>query len=328
MELRVSEHGLLFALAATKVGARISGFPFGRITPVFPEPQPRGTHAAHAHMNKIIEKRTLAKNIVEMVVEAPRVAAKAQPGHFIIAMADEQGERIPLTVADFDRQGGTITLVLMVVGSSSMKIAKLEAGQDLYAFLGPLGHASDLDVKGSVIMIAGGVGTAPVYPIARAFYEKGTHVITIQGSRTKDLLFWMDRMKTVSHEHIICTDDGTFGRKALVTEPLKEILQRDGSKIGRVYSIGPTIMMKVCTDVTRQFNAPTTVSLNTIMVDGTGMCGGCRVKVGEQTLFTCVDGPEFDGLKVDWPLLMSRQKVYHEQEKCSMGRYVKEAGIR
>jgi ferredoxin--NADP+ reductase len=297
-------------------------------TGFFHNPQPRGTQAAGPHMNKIIEKKTLAKNIVELVVEAPRVAAKAQPGHFIIAMADENGERIPLTIADFDRPRGTITLVLMIVGRSSMKIAKLEAGQDLYAFLGPLGHASELDIKGSVVMIAGGVGTAPVYPIARAFHERGNRVITIQGSRTKDLLFWMDQMKSVSHEHIICTDDGTFGRKALVTEPLREILQRDGANIGRVYSIGPTIMMKVCADVTREFNTPTTVSLNTIMVDGTGMCGGCRVKVGDETLFTCVDGPEFDGLKVDWPLLMSRQKVYHEQEKCSLDRYVKEAGVR
>lgn len=274
-------------------------------------------------MNKILEKKTLAKNIYEFVIEAPRVAAKAQPGHFIIVMADEVGERVPLTVADFDRQRGTITLVLMTVGSSSLKLSRLESGQELYAFLGPLGHASDLDVNGTVVMVAGGVGTAPVFPIARAFRERGNKVISIQGARTKDLLFWEERLKSVSSEYVLMTDDGTAGRKGLVTEPLKEILARE--QIARVYVIGPTIMMKVCSDVTRPFHVPTIVSLNTIMVDGTGMCGGCRVQIGDKTLFTCVDGPEFDGHLVDWNLLMSRQKVYIAEEKCSLDKYAEAA---
>jgi ferredoxin--NADP+ reductase len=274
-------------------------------------------------VNKILEKKTLAKNIYEFVIEAPRVAAKAQPGHFIIVMADEVGERVPLTVADFDRQRGTITLVLMTVGSSSLKLSRLESGQELYAFLGPLGHASDLDVNGTVVMVAGGVGTAPVFPIARAFRERGNKVISIQGARTKDLLFWEERLKSVSSEYVLMTDDGTAGRKGLVTEPLKEILARE--QIARVYVIGPTIMMKVCSDVTRPFHVPTIVSLNTIMVDGTGMCGGCRVQIGDKTLFTCVDGPEFDGHLVDWNLLMSRQKVYIAEEKCSLDKYAEAA---
>jgi ferredoxin--NADP+ reductase len=172
-------------------------------------------------------------------------------------------------------------------------------------------------------MVAGGVGTAPVYPIARAFRERGNKVISIQGARAKDLLFWEEKLKSVSSEYVLMTDDGTAGRKGLVTEPLKEILARE--QVARVYVIGPTIMMKVCSDVTRPFNVPTIVSLNTIMVDGTGMCGGCRVLVGDKTLFTCVDGPEFDGHLVDWNLLMSRQKVYIAEEKCSLDKYVEAA---
>ena len=278
-------------------------------------------------MNKILEKKLLATNIHEMVIEAPRVARKAEPGHFTLAMADEVGERVPLTIADFDRDLGTITLVLMVVGTSTNKLAKMEAGQELYAFLGPLGHASDLNVDGTVVLVAGGVGTAPVYPIARAFRQRGNKVICIQGARTKELLFWQDKLASVSDRHILMTDDGTFARKGLVTEPLKELLEAD-RQIQCVYAIGPTIMMKVCADVTRRFGVRTVVSLNTIMVDGTGMCGGCRVKIGDTTLFTCVDGPEFDGHQVDWPLLFSRQKVYHSEEKCSLNRYLEAAHIR
>ncbi|HEY3321766.1 MAG TPA: sulfide/dihydroorotate dehydrogenase-like FAD/NAD-binding protein [Planctomycetota bacterium] len=274
-------------------------------------------------MTKILQKRTLAKDIFEMIVDAPQVAAKAQPGHFIIAMADAAGERVPLTIADFDRQKGTITLVFMVVGSSSLKLSRLKEGDNLYAFTGPLGHPSDIENYGKVIMVAGGVGAAPVYPIARAFREKGQKVITIHGARTKDLIFWEDKMRSVSDEYILTTDDGSAGRKGLVTDPLKELLAADtGKQIGCVYAIGPTIMMKFCALATKPFGAKTIVSLNTIMVDGTGMCGGCRVSVGGQTLFTCVDGPEFDGHAVEWDLLMSRQRVYCSEEKCSLTRYV------
>lgn len=276
-------------------------------------------------MARIVRKRELVSGIHEFVVAAPRVAAKADPGHFVIVMADEEGERVPLTVADYDRSAGTVTLVLMVVGTSSRKLASLAAGDDLYCLTGPLGHASEIDDFGTVVMVAGGVGTAPVYPIARAMKARGNRVISIQGARSANLLFWHNRLTAVSDRHIITTDDGSCGRKGLVTEPLKEVLGEPGSDVGCVYAIGPAVMMKACAEATRTAGVKTIVSLNTIMVDGTGMCGGCRVKVGEKTLFTCVDGPEFDGHLVDWNLVLARQKVYRHEEQCSLDRYVQEA---
>jgi ferredoxin/flavodoxin---NADP+ reductase len=276
-------------------------------------------------MNQILEKRELAPKIYEMVVEAPRIARKAQPGHFVITMADEHGERVPLTIADFDRARGTVTLVLMVVGTSTTKLAALEAGGALYALLGPLGTPSEIEHFDTVVMVAGGVGTAPVYPIARAFREAGARVITIQGARSKGLLFWTDKIAAVSNEHIVTTDDGSYGRKGLVVEPLKELLQQDAEKrIGCVYAIGPAVMMKFCAKTTEPFGVKTVVSLNSIMVDGTGMCGGCRVDLRGKTKFTCTDGPEFDGHLVDWDVLLSRQKIYRHEETCSLDRYVAE----
>jgi len=280
-------------------------------------------------MHKILKKKELVKDIFELVVQAPLVAKKALPGHFVLVMADEFGERIPLTVADFDRQGGTITLILMAVGTSTRKLASLEAGESLFAFVGPLGHQSEIEDFGTAVMVAGGVGTAPIYPIARALKEKGNRVVTIQGARSKDLLFWEDKLAAVSDEHIVTTDDGSYGRKGLVTEPLKEILEADkDKKIGVVYAIGPAIMMKFCSATSQPFGVKTIVSLNTIMVDGTGMCGGCRVDVGGKVLFTCVDGPEFDGHQVDWDLLLKRQKMYVKDERCSLDRYMEEAGVK
>ena len=267
----------------------------------------------------ILSKKQLVPKIIELVVEAPRIAEKALPGQFVVVMADESGERIPLTIADFDREKGTVTLVVMVVGASSLKISRLEAGESLFAIIGPLGKASEIENLDTVIMVAGGVGTAPIYPIARAFREAGVRVITIQGARSKELLFWTDRLAAVSDQHIITTDDGSEGRKGLVTQPLEELLKEDAQKrIGCVYAIGPAIMMKFCCQTTQPFGVKTIVSLNSIMVDGTGMCGGCRVEVGGQTRFTCVDGPEFDGHLVDWGLLLSRQRVYVKHEDCSL----------
>ena len=267
----------------------------------------------------ILSKKQLVPKIIELVVEAPRIAEKALPGQFVVVMADESGERIPLTIADFDREKGTVTLVVMVVGASSLKISRLEAGESLFAIIGPLGKASEIENMDTVIMVAGGVGTAPIYPIARAFREAGVRVITIQGARSKELLFWTDRLAAVSDQHIITTDDGSEGRKGLVTQPLEELLKEDAQKrIGCVYAIGPAIMMKFCCQTTQPFGVKTIVSLNSIMVDGTGMCGGCRVEVGGQTRFTCVDGPEFDGHLVDWGLLLSRQRVYVKHEDCSL----------
>lgn len=277
-------------------------------------------------MHEILEKVRLSEKIFEMVVRAPRVARKALPGQFVVVMASEEGERIPLTIADFDRQQGTLTMVLMVVGTSSLKLSRLEVGDSLYALIGPLGMPSEIADFPSVVLVAGGVGTAPVYPIARAFHESGSRVITIQGARTKDLLFWTDRLAAVSDQHIITTDDGSCGRKGLVTEPLKELLEQDSQRrIGCVYAIGPTLMMKFCSKATQPFGVKTMVSLNTVMVDGTGMCGGCRVTIGGKVQFTCADGPEFDGHQVDWDELLSRQKVYVEHEQCSLKRYVEQA---
>jgi len=278
-------------------------------------------------MNKILEKRELVMDIHEMVVDAPLVASKAQAGHFVLVMADEVGERIPLTVADYDRQKGTITLIFMVVGTSTTKLSRMKAGENLHAFVGPLGHPSEVEEYGTAVMVAGGIGTAPIYPIARSLREKGNRVISIQGARSKDLLFWTEKLASVSDEHIITTDDGTFGRKGLVTEPLKEILENDkDKKIGVCYAIGPAIMMKFCSLTTKPFDVKTIVSLNSIMIDGTGMCGGCRVDVGEKTRFTCVDGPEFDGHLVAWDQLIDRQSIYRKEEKCSLDRYLERAG--
>lgn len=277
-------------------------------------------------MIPILKNEEIAPNIFEMIVEHPRLAQKARPGHFVIVMPEERGERIPLTIADFDRQAGTITMVVMAVGTSTRKLIALkptkESGQELYAMIGPLGHASELDDYGTVVMVAGGVGTAPVYPIAKALHERGNRVISIQGARSKDLLFWTDKLASVSNEHIITTDDGSAGRKALVTEPLREILDRQGDQVGCVFMIGPGIMMKFCAETVRPFGTKAFASLNSIMIDGTGMCGGCRVRVGGETKFTCVDGPEFDALAIDWDLLLSRQKMYCAEEKCSLEQYV------
>lgn len=281
-------------------------------------------------MGRILNKRELVNNIFEMIIEAPLIAAKAEPGHFVLVMPEAKGERIPLTIADFDREAGTITLVIMVVGTTSMKTTRLPVGGSLYAIVGPLGHPSEVENFGTVVMVAGGVGTAPIFPIARRLHEVGNRVVSIHGARSKGLLFWEDKIASVSDEHIITTDDGSYGRKGLVTEPLKEILEadREAKKIGCVYAIGPAVMMKFCSLTVKPFGVRTIASLNSVMVDGTGMCGGCRVDVGGKTLFTCVDGPEFDAQLVDWDTLMKRQKIYITEEKCSLDKYIEEAGIK
>ncbi len=275
-------------------------------------------------MSKILSMRELVPTIYEAVVEAPDIAKKAKAGEFLVVMPDEKGERVPLTIADFDRVKGTITIVFMAIGTSTHKLAKMKAGDSYYAFVGPLGHASEIENYGTVVLVAGGVGTAPIYPIAREMKKAGNKVVCIQGARTKELLFWEDKIASVCDAHIITTDDGTFGRKALVTEPLKEVCERE--KVAIVYAIGPVPMMKFCSLTTKPFGVKTIVSLNSIMIDATGMCGGCRVNVAGKTQFTCVDGPEFDGHQVDWDLLTSRQRIYVEEEKCSLQRYVEQGG--
>jgi ferredoxin/flavodoxin---NADP+ reductase len=273
-------------------------------------------------MYEIVRKIVLSDVVKEIDISAPQVAKKGKAGQFVVVRVHEQGERIPLTIADFDREKGTVTLVFQEVGTSTRRLGVLEAGDSLASLTGPLGHASDIRNYGTVVCVGGGVGIAPMYPIARELKQAGNRVISIIGARSKNLLFWEDKMAAISDRLIVCTDDGSYGRKALVTEPLKELFASAEEHIGHTWAIGPAIMMKFCCLTTREFNAPTTVSLNTIMVDGTGMCGACRVKTDTKTYFACVDGPELNGHEIDWDLLLSRQSQYIDQEKQADERYL------
>lgn len=248
---------------------------------------------------------------------APRIARKAKAGQFVVLMIDEKGERIPLTVADSDAKSGTLTIVFMEVGKTTQQLGLLKAGDSIMSLTGPLGLPTEVEKFGNVVCVAGGFAVAPIFPIARAMKQAGNKVISILGARTKDLLFWEEELKSVSDQLIVTTDDGTYGRKGLVTEPLKELLE-GSEKIDRVIAIGPSIMMKFCAKTTEPFGVKTIVSLNPIMVDGTGMCGCCRVAVGGQTKFACVDGPDFDGHQVDWDLLAARQHTYLPEEKQAL----------
>lgn len=268
-------------------------------------------------MYKILAKETLAPVIKLMVISAPDVARKAKAGQFVIVRPSEEGERIPLTIADYDREEGTITIVFQEVGKTTMHLGTMEVGDELASLTGPLGNPTEIKHYGTVICAAGGLCIALVFPIARALREAGNYVITIIGARNKELLFWEDRMRSVSDELIVCTDDGSYGRKAFVMHPLKELLETRSS-IDHIWVIGPAIMMKFTALATKPFSVPTTVSLNSIMVDGTGMCGSCRCEVGGETRFACVHGPEFDGHQVDWDLLLARQRVYLDEEKQAL----------
>ena len=265
-------------------------------------------------MHEILHKETLSDVNKLMVVAAPQVARKTKAGQFVIVRIDERGERIPLTVADFDREAGTITIIFQEVGKSTMQMGTMEVGDTFATFTGPLGHPTEIKDYGTVVCVGGGVGIAPIHPIARALKEAGNTVISIIGARNKELLFWEDKMAAASDELIVCTDDGSYKRKALVTEPLKELLEGP-KKIAQVWAIGPAIMMKFVSLTTKPFQTPTLVSLNTIMIDGTGMCGGCRVLLDDGAQFVCVDGPEFDGHAVDWNNLMARQQFYQGEER-------------
>jgi ferredoxin--NADP+ reductase len=267
-------------------------------------------------MYKILHKEVLSETVKLMILEAPLVARKAKAGQFIIVRIDEKGERIPLTIADFDAEKGTVTIIFQEVGKSTLQMGQLEEGEYFENVVGPLGHATEIKNYGKVILVAGGVGIAPIFPIARALKQAGNHVTVIMGARNKSLLFWEDRMRAETDEVILCTDDGSYGRKALITEPLKEILEQN-KDIAHVWAIGPSIMMKFASLTTKPFNVPTLVSLNTIMVDGTGMCGGCRVVMDNGPKFVCVDGPEFDGHHVDWDLLLARLSFFKTEEQAA-----------
>jgi ferredoxin--NADP+ reductase len=267
-------------------------------------------------MTLILEKKELGPSIKSYTLLSPLIAKKQKPGQFIVLRVSQEGERIPLTIADADPEKGTIRIVFQEVGRTTKQLGKLNEGQEIADLVGPLGHASDIRHFGTVVIVAGGVGIAEAYPIARALRVLGNKVVTILGARQKELLIMVDEISRVSDELLTITDDGSSGRKGLVTDQLKDILER-GAIIDRVIAIGPTIMMKAVSELTKEYSVATVVSLNPIMIDATGMCGACRVSVGGETKFTCVDGPEFDGHKVDFNLLLSRLSMYKDKEKVS-----------
>ncbi|MBE0427518.1 MAG: sulfide/dihydroorotate dehydrogenase-like FAD/NAD-binding protein [Nitrospirae bacterium] len=272
-------------------------------------------------MFEIVKKEELSDAVTLFEIEAEDIAKKAKAGNFFILKINEQGERIPLTIADFDRDRGTITTVFQKIGKTTHHLGTLNEGGFISDVIGPLGKPAHIEDFGTVVCVGGGVGIAPVYPIAKAFKEAGNTVISIIGARTKNLIFWEDKMRAVSDDLIVTTDDGSHGRKSVVTVPLDELLRTDKS-INLVIAIGPAIMMKFVCITSEKYNVKTLVSLNSIMVDGTGMCGSCRIEVGGEIKFACVDGPEFDGHKVDFDLLMARQRMYLDEEKFALQRYL------
>ena len=271
-------------------------------------------------MNRIIVKKDLSENVVQMVLEAPAIARKRKAGQFVILKMDEKGERIPLTIVDSDAEAGTLTIIFQVVGKSTAALAKMKAGQSLSDLQGPLGNPTEIENYGRVVCIGGGVGVGVVYPLAAALKKAGNHVTSIIGARCKSLLILEEEMKKVSDKLVVTTDDGSYGFHGFVSAVLQQMIDA-GEKIDRVFAIGPVPMMRVLCNVTRPHGIKTIVSLNAIMVDATGMCGACRVSVAGETKFTCVDGPEFDGHAVDFDLLASRLRMYLDQEKQSMEAY-------
>lgn len=274
-------------------------------------------------MNRILEKKYFSSKVIKLVVEAPEIANSRKAGHFIILRVDEKGERIPLTIAGADIKKGTIDIIVQEVGVSSAKLAKLEAGDYILDLVGPLGKETHVEKVGTVLAAGGGVGIAPLLPIVEAFKNAGNKVITVLAARNKDLIILEDEMKKHSDELLIMTDDGSAGSKGLVTNGMEEIINRE--KIDLAVAIGPAIMMKFASLTTKKYQIPTLASLNTIMVDGTGMCGACRVTVGGETRFVCVDGPEFDAHKIDFDEMLFRLNAYQEQEKNAYESYLKQA---
>lgn len=271
-------------------------------------------------MFKIVRREEMSEGTVILnEIEAPLIAKKALPGQFVILKANEEGERIPLTMAETDPEKGTITIIYMVVGKSTALFKDLKVGDSFQDVIGPLGKATHLEKVGKVVCVGGGTGVAVLHPITRGLKEIGNQVTCIIGARSKDLLIIEEQMRTASHDLRVCTDDGSYGHHGFVTDVLKEVL--DGGDIQLVVAIGPVPMMKAVSNITKEYNVETLVSLNPIMVDGTGMCGGCRVSVGGETKFACVDGPEFDGHKVDYDELMLRLNAYREEEQNSHSAY-------
>ena len=264
-------------------------------------------------MYKIMLRDDPVPNIHFFRIEAPAVARKAQAGQFVIVMVDEKGERIPLSIADWDREEGSVTIVFNEVGRTTRKLAQLKAGDEIASFAGPLGLPAEIEEFGTVACVAMGYGVVTMVPIARALKEAGNRVISVIWAQSKNMLFGVERLGSFSDQLIVTTDDGSYGRKGSVLDTLEELLRGD-ERIDRAIVIGPTCMMKYCSAITKPFEVKTIVSLNPVMVDGTGMCGCCRVEVGDETKFACVDGPEFDGHQVNWDLLMARRCTYSDEQ--------------
>jgi ferredoxin--NADP+ reductase len=278
-------------------------------------------------MNEILEKKQLNPTVKLMVINSPLMAKKAKPGQFVIVRVDEKGERIPLTIADYDGEKGTVTIIFQEVGMSTKKLGRLDVGDKLHDFVGPLGTPVEFskDTK-RVLAIGGGVGVAPLYPKVKMLNKNGVSIDSIIGGRSAEYVILEDEMRAVSDNLYITTDDGSKGRKGFVTDVLKELIEK-GNKYDEVIAIGPLIMMKMVCRITKEYNIPTMVSMNPIMIDGTGMCGGCRVTVDGETKFACVDGPAFDGFKVDFDEAMRRQNMYKDMEKKALEKYEHECKL-
>ena len=264
-------------------------------------------------MFRIVRKEALKPTVILFEIEAPLIAKKAQPGQFIILRVDENGERIPLTIHDYDREKGTVSIIAQIVGATTEKLNRLNEGDCLQDFVGPLGKATETEGKKKVCVVGGGVGCAIAYPVLKKFHDDGAEVHAVIGFKNKDLVILENKFKEASSILKVCTDDGSYGQKGLVTEALKELID-SGNQYDEIFAIGPMIMMKFVCKTTEPYGIPTTVSMSPIMVDGTGMCGGCRLSVGGETKFACVDGPDFDGFKVDWDLAVKRNQMYKDWE--------------
>ncbi len=265
---------------------------------------------------KILKKKELNSQIFLMEVDAPLVARRAEPGQFIILRIDEYGERVPFTIADYDRERGTVTIIVQIVGKTTRQLSAMNEGEDILDFAGPLGTPTKLDGLRRVAVIGGGLGTAIAYPQAKKLYSMGADVTVITGFRNEEYIILKDELQEVCNNLIITTDDGSNGVKGFVTDRLQELIE-SGEKFDEVIAIGPLVMMRAVCNLTKQYSTPTTVSMNPVMIDGTGMCGGCRVIVDGKTKFACVDGPDFDGHKIDWDMALNRQKMFNEHEKIS-----------
>ena len=278
-------------------------------------------------MPKVLDNQQIGPANWKMTVHIPKLVAKAKAGQFVIIRVNDTGERVPMSIGGLDRENGNLTIIYQVVGKTSALMTTVPAGGEISDCVGPLGIPSHVENWGTVVLIGGGIGIAPIYPIAQAWKAAGNKVITILGARSKDILFYEAEHKAVADEIYVCTDDGSYGQKGFVSDALQKLID-NGVKIGMVMAIGPVPMMRVVANLTKKYEIPTWVSLNPLMVDGTGMCGGCRVKIGDETKFACVDGPDFDGHLVDFDMLTKRLSSYKEQERAAMKHFIAEPGCK